>query len=250
MSTSQSVIQTNLLLAAGACPGGIRTIEGKCLGGSPVPRAAIDEALSHLQNWTVMGREILLAEFPEFDLVSALSVFGLPENCKKLQQTPDQMKRRKAKTERLSRSFKQPSFSDEFEDHLPFALREFSKSCFGITYGEAWRLAVKTTQSIRNAELQHPCGALVYVLKREKCYGVSTSGIESDFSTLALRLPAQRLNASAASEERTASLILADLNDDDVRSLCAHARQIWETVFPGVCQRTHSKFRSDKGLFC
>ena len=53
--------------------------EGRCLGGAPVTDAQKTAALRHMKTWTMMTRETLLAEFPAFGLLRALSAFQLPK---------------------------------------------------------------------------------------------------------------------------------------------------------------------------
>ena len=80
------------------------------------------------------------------------------------------------------------------------------------------------------------------------CFRPSTSKVEQSFALLKERLPDQRLNASPASEQLAISLILADLNDTEVQTLCEAARNLWTTCFPLVSSRTHKRKRADDGI--
>jgi hypothetical protein len=109
---------------------------GKCIGGSSDYVDELGTAFGHLRTWTALARDVLRAEFPEFDLVSAFSVFRLPKRrlTQALALSPDTG----VKLDRLARAFKKPGLRAQYEDHYSYACAAAERSGFEIEHEAAW----------------------------------------------------------------------------------------------------------------
>jgi hypothetical protein len=215
-------------------------VGGRCIGGSPPSEATLNTAYRHIRGWTVLARDVLKAEFPDFDLVCAFSVFTVPKDM--ATALPVDVL---TKLSRLAQSFDLPQLRDEYEDHLPLAVAARARS--GCSHLASWVEALRINSKVRGAIIAHPSKQMWHALQRYACFSPSTSAVEQSFSKLALRLPAQRLNASAASEMQSARLLLAKLSATELESMCSNAQQVWKRAFPAG-YREHTQPRVDLGL--
>ena len=214
--------------------------EGRCIGGSGISESAKQEAFAHMRAWTLLAREVLSAEFPDFDLVDAFSVLALPK-----QRYVDRLDLREGdrmRLDRLAKAFSQPAFPEEYTNYLPFAIAAYSQTNFKCSYADAWKAAIANRQSM------HPSGALSAVLLRFTCFSPATSKIEQSFALVLQRASVQRLNGTDASESRMIALLVADLNEAEIENLCEVAAGIWTRAFPLKMVKVHKRKRLDANI--
>ena len=210
---------------------------GKRIGGEPVAREELDDAFGHMRKWTCLAKEVLAAEFPNFDLINAFAVFALPERAKAPPTDDDS----EVRLRRLAQAFRAPDFPAEFRAHWYDAWSAHKRAGKSNTYAQAWLQAL-------NVRRPRPCSALRAVVLRYCCFAGSTSRIEQSFSKIAHVLGQQRLNAQEDSEERSIALLLFDAEDLNCNEdqLVERARAVWAEAFLGEC-RTHRVRRVDHG---
>ena len=213
--------------------------EGKCVGGNYPDRSLLDSAFKYLRTWAHLAGKVLMAEFPSFALVSAFSVFQVPD--KDIVGNTQWMEVRKKlndKLDRLAKTFKRPELKNQFFYYLPYAIAAAKRSTRTLSDMEAW----KAVQLMKN----HDYHDLLHVLMRFVCYCPSTSGIEQWFSRIKHRLSDQKLVMSAGSETRAISLLVADHDNDSLDELCKRSQQVYKNVF-GWQSRAHCNWRVDRG---
>ena len=206
---------------------------GHCIGGEPVGRAALDDAFQHMRVWVHLAKQVLAAEFPEFDLINSFSVFGLREDA-----PPSYVD---VRLRRLAKTFRVPGFPTEFRTHWHDARRAHQQAGLRKPCAQPWFAALAANPA------QLPADALRTILLRYACFAASTSKVEQSFSKIANALGAVRLNAEAESEERSIALLLFDAaalgcGEED---LFEKAAAVWAVAFPGA--RQHSAPRADIG---
>jgi len=118
--------------------------EGRCLGGVPIIEADKQRALAHMQTYCLMMRDTLLAEFPEFGLVRAMSVFRLPNKLERVALSELQW----ANLKRVVASFRSPKLHEEFLYHYPYAQAHRART--GDDHWDCWLAACKKTGSFKH----------------------------------------------------------------------------------------------------
>ena len=217
---------------------------GRCIGGREVTDSENSEALQHMQAWTLLAKETLLAEFPQFSVICGFSAFKLVKG-RPASGIPN---KQKTQLQRLSQAFKKPQLLAQFTDHLPYALAVFDDSDAQMNYWDAWFAAIAKLSRIHAGGGGHPSDHLMFVLKRGRTFLPVTSGIEQSFSKVAQRLPPQRLNASSVWECRAVGLLVAKPDQHELGRLVKAAQTIWAIAFPARHARQHTVPRLDKGV--
>lgn len=180
--------------------------ERRTIGGpDSVSRSLMDKCVQRLINWTVLARDVIEGEFPEFELMQSFAVCNLSsrklykheESGKVLSQhysrlakflgvPRDQLVReledtrgRNVPCQTLFWLF--PCRPCQCQDHKPIAERIFSSS--RCTMMEAWSQAVRESREDARRSAQHPSFCLGKLLERYGAYTGSTSGVERMFAT-------------------------------------------------------------------
>ena len=156
-------------------------------GGAPAPEV-VARCLARMCGWVRLCKEILAAEFPQFELMQAFSCFRLTHMAER--RTSDAESERlvlQEKLTKLARIVKLDSncLSAEFYDHLPH-------SPVRLRAGPGWHVVLRRVAGCseqgpagaRPEKLAHPSDTLVKVLVRMASWGVSTSGVEQSFAAL------------------------------------------------------------------
>ena len=214
-----------------------KTIGRKCAEGDW--HGELRAAEVHLRAWTVLARQTIEAEFPDFSLLAAFSVFSLKGGG------PTQEV--KKKLERLAAAWQLDTFESEFREHRPIAEKMLAEDQ-GATVISAWREAIARGTKARRAS--NPT-ALVHVVQRLAAFTGSTSGIEHSFSKVEKLLSACRLNHKAELHTESGMIGLIIGGEDTrgkVQVLCDAARAVWKQVFPARVVRQHTGRRLDEGL--
>ena len=158
----------------------------KSIGGKEVPAEILQRCLSRMQTWTALARDCLMAEFPDFGLISAFGVFHLPKsNNPSFELTRAQ----DMKLQRLSKVFRRPKLSIQFRHHWNYAMRAYINSSFTIDYWSAWRVGIETVSKVKQGHPQHD---LCHVLMRGICFNPVTSGIEQSFTLIDAKYSTRR----------------------------------------------------------
>ena len=206
-----------------------------------------DAVLHHMQNWCVLGRHTLNAEFPSFDVIIAFSVFQLPRQRQLSRAKPLSMQQ-KQKLKRLAQTFQKRTLEAEYLEHLSYAIAAYADSHFEITYWDAWLTSIQKVERIARHVAGSSTIGLKFVVHRGICWLPVTSKIETSFSQVNARLGEQRLSASIAQEARTVGLLVANYTEAEIDRLATKAQGVWQQAFPDTMVRTHKRFREDRGI--
>ena len=221
----------------------IGNTSASCIGGCEITSAMKNRCLEPMQTWMKLAQITCQAEFPDFSLVCAYSVFTL---SKQQHLSLDMPPGTQLKLDRLSNALNQPNFSSEFKDHIAFAASVMNASGHTMDCFEAWGAALKHTEAIRGNV--YPCKSLKFVLKRGVCFTPVTSGIEQSFTTIEAKLGSRRFYASSKAEARAVGLlVMKSPSAAELRCLCERAQQVWMRAFPSKHARRHVKKRADDG---
>ena len=144
----------------------------------------ITRCLSRLSRWVGLAREVMRAEFPEFESIQAFKVLSLRDKHESTwrvlsERLEEQMKSLAKLGHMLGLNVS--ILTEQFFSALPTAQYIFSKK--DCEAGAAWREAVNTIDR-GNRLAGDKTGAIRTVLLRAAAWGVSTSGVERPFGLL------------------------------------------------------------------
>ena len=186
--------------------------------------------------WVRLCKEILAAEFPQFELMQAFSCFRLTHMAER--RTSDAESERLALQEKLTKlahilKLDVNCLSAEFYDHLPIAQYEFELGPAGTSSFAAWRAAVTKARGRNRKRLAHPSDTLVKVLVRMASWGVSTSGVEQSFAALRAVVTAQRRGSLTEASMRDEAFILSTKGQSpaDDKLFAEGAAKIWTLLY-------------------
>ena len=202
--------------------------------------------LTRMQAWTVLAREVVVAEHPAYELVSCFTCFDLerwPQQCPHELIRHGRTKQFDDDLGRLATAFSVDprGLTNEFFDLGDRAHVYFDKAkCSNL---QAWQWAMSST-SLPLARKRHPIDNLQHVLAEYSCMSASDSCIERDFSRVKSLLGEQRLNIAEDTESNLLILLLSEPSDD--ADAIKHAQKVWKELYAGSrgplwCDR------SDKG---
>ena len=204
-------------------------------GGAPAPEV-VARCLARMCGWVRLCKEILAAEFPQFELMQAFSCFRLTHMAER--RTSDAESERLALQEKLTKlahilKLDVNCLSAEFYDHLPIAQYEFELGPAGTSSFAAWRAAVTKARGRSRKRLAHPSDTLVKVLVRMASWGVSTSGVEQSFAALRAVVTAQRRGSLTEASMRDEAFILSTKGQSpaDDKLLAEGAAKIWTGLY-------------------
>ena len=205
----------------------------------------IDACCEHLRNWTVLAKDVMQAEFPDFSLLSSFGAFAMNTTekiCKRDEATAPQSL--KQQLNRLEKAWGLDNFVEEYWEFHALASKTYLDNP-AIGYLRAWQEAIQ-----RGSRAYGRPAALVHVLQRFAAFSASTSGIEQSFSLVDRALPSHRLNSDARldTESRLIALLLEPLSPGAASELCEAARELWQELHPTKQYRQHREPRIDKGI--
>ena len=160
--------------------------QAKTLGGVPrVQLATIAcDCLKRFASWTRLAKEVVAAEFPQFELLQAMACFELtPMADRRLAMTAgDERLALDEKLEKLAAVLQldEDRLRQQFYDFHAAAQHRFDE--LGISSFAAWRASVLATSANKRMNQMHASETLSQALARAAGWGASTSGVEQMFS--------------------------------------------------------------------
>jgi hypothetical protein len=215
-------------------------------GNGKITPDVIARCLSRMRSFTRLAREVVQAEFPDFELFGAFQVFDLADGKFKSREPSSHEGGNFASKEpsshegrdfansarRLARAFgvDEIALAAQIKFHRPIALR-IKSAGHGFDNKTAWQAAVQRTQK-HPSRAAHPVDALMPVLMRFISWTGSTSGVEQSFSAGLRALEPTRLNMSEDSEEATLRFATlkwrrTECQSEELPNLTQRAREIW-----------------------
>ena len=123
------------------------------------------------------------------------------------------------------------AFRMQFEDVFPRALHEASIAVGSANPNKsAWKTAIDKIKAHQGVAISHPTDALVDGLVLYSVFGVSSSGVEQNFSKAEWSFNSRRMSANADTEEFVIRVIL-ELPQHDRQQIIRLARKIWCEVY-------------------
>lgn len=211
-------------------------------GPGKLTAAAKGAAIAHMQAWVRLAEAVVAAEFPDFEVFAAFSVFEVSEDRGRPaphQSTPTQTKmlHHLAQVFNLDRD----KLQSQFGDYQGIARNICcTRAC---SSHEAWREALR--QRSRYTQT-HPQDALMVVMQRFCGWSCSTSGVEQHFSKMD-RTHRFRVRCSERVESDSVRFLGAELIPPQrCTAFAQRCRALWKQHFGEV--RCRREDRSDKGL--
>jgi len=226
----------------------------KRVGGKDL-RPVVDRCFQRFNAWLKLAREVLAAEFPQFETVQAFSALRLTSWRDRLRRTSADRERAvvTAQLTKLAQFFRldADTLVHEFFDHLPSAQFNFDHSASSDSLA-AWRDVVNNTDARGRRLLKnHPAETLRYVLIRAYAWGASSSGVEQQFAQCRNRQHARR-NCMNENTRRDEIFLLTTSEDTpaQVNELCEAAPVVWTKLYGlsrqgGAHQRHWGRARSE-----
>lgn len=119
----------------------------------------------------------------------------------------------------------------QFEDVHPRVVNVASMSAGSADLNKSsWKAVIDKIKSHRAVAQSHPTGVLELALMLYFLFGLSSSGVEQNFSQAALGFSSRRQGASADTEESVLRVIL-DLPHHDKNQIIKLARKVWCQVY-------------------
>ena len=210
------------------------------LGGAP-SQGAVRRCLNHMCNWTKLAREVVQAEFPDYNLFAAFAAFDVHAdqdidavlNCMHI--------------DRMAKAFgvDGPQLRGELLRHRPLVQAAVSG---GTPLREAWQDVLRKTQTRGKATRDaYPAEALAPVTQRYLAWSVSSSGVEQTFSRFD-HAGLGRTPASTATENLRLRLLTSRHDEAEEKWVVHRAQELYVRLFPGGARtRDTSRKRLDKG---
>ena len=216
-----------------------RTSFPKCLGKPDA--ATVQGCLGLLSRWVGMLRASAEAEFPNFTLLAAFSVFNV-STAVHADHQEDALA-----TQRLAQVFEvsHDALMRDLKKWRPVAARH--RRTMGVGNKEAWGIALRKVIQSRGWGSGDPDlpTALVVVLARYLAWSASTSRIEQTFSSMD-RTMQFRGHATAAFEESLLRLASAKADAaDGGQAIAKRAQALWSAQ---TDRRKHTAGRFDNGV--
>ena len=196
--------------------------------------ATVQTSLQRMQAWVVLCEQVLRAEFPEFEAVSALSAFSLDgqqQPCTR-NTIPQETKN---SLHRLAQTFscQADDLVNEFCDFHLRALHHY-KLDPTMGHGPAWREAVKETELRPETDARHPKENIRYILAVYMTTCISDSRLERLFSRVQQLIPSQAAGMKSANECRR--VVLLSLGQTFDAELGTRAQAVRQMYFRSVRQ--------------
>jgi hypothetical protein len=198
--------------------------------GGPRPDV-VARCFGRLQAWVRLASDVVRAECPSFEIVTATAAFDLTQTVQE---------------EHLSRlalvfGCDEVALRREFSDFRPMAIaiQQRGEKCSNL---EAWRAAIQSTARA-DARRRHPCSQLQLALTRFAALLMSTSGIEHNFSAGKRVLGEQRNGAAEETEANLFFLLFA--SESSLAETLTRAQAVWKDLYP-VSRSGQRRRRADQ----
>ncbi len=216
----------------------------------------VTRCLKRLEKWVRLAREVLRAEFPQFETVQAFSALRLRSLAAEPQAAGLEAERL-MQTEKLAKIAQMLSLdanllTAQFFDNLPTALFAFGRNGNGDSLA-AWREAVDATDLSwrrRGRQDAERTDVLRSALLRAGAWGASTSCVERLFGLLLKAQPKER-NCMEEGFVRDELFLLASKQLDsptDRRALSMAAPTVWVKVYGIPRETANNKTRRRRRL--
>jgi len=179
-------------------------------GGREPSDRLVNECLGKMVAWCRVVEEVASTEFPDYELLGAFQVFRLLPHSAADRPGPSLNNGLQSKLlSQLAMTWGVDAngLCSQFFEHRRLA-QDFVDKQPTLSVPEAWRLALKQTQSTARRRKLFPADALLPVLARYVVAPGSTSGVEQTFSKFK-RVLGEQWNGSEQAEERRLVLELA-----------------------------------------
>ena len=220
----------------------------KTLGGpSAVSPEALERCYKHLQGWVKLAMLSLDAEFPMWHILQAFHAFDLSGLASKTKHKPPDTEglKRVAQTFRLNEA----ALIEEFYDHYNIAAAMHKRSSSSGSH-DCWQQAIRRTQDKADTRARHPAGQLKIALsKYSVLMGATTSGIESNFSTLKRLCGGHSTHEGDTAAVNKVKLTVDVSKEEEEEEICKRARGIWAAHYgePRRSGRANRPDRMDAG---
>lgn len=210
-------------------------------GRGSVTEAVKEDCQNRMMNWVKLCHHVVKAEFPEFDLIHAFWVFSaldLQMQSHDELDVPDWV----SSLERLSKAFglNGERVCREFAKCLPIVKRRVKQ--LNEPVKEAWKFALERARVERRS-----CDALRHIIYRYVGWGLSTSGVERNFSSA--RTVLQHRNPATIWKCRVTLEMAAGMPEDAklVKATIPVAQEVWALQHGPVQAKKYTQ-RVDKGV--
>ena len=196
----------------------------------------IDRCLKRLRHWVCLARDVVAAEFPEFETLQAFSVRRLQSQSDRRRWANGDEERRNMcdRLTKLARVMKldMEKLQEQCFDHLPIAQFEFDTTTPACTPFIAWKTAIERGSHHGSHRRRHPTDELLKLLVRAGAWGMSTSGVERTFSQSRASLTVQRTKM-LETHKRDDIFLLSTSNDNQTvdDALAKAAAELWVGVY-------------------
>ena len=214
----------------------------KRIGGTDV-QPVLNRCFKRFSAWVKLAREVLAAEFPQFEIVQAFSAFHLTSERRSNPQRDRQVL--VDKLTKLANLFgvSAATLLDEFDDLVPSAQFNLDAAAASDSLG-AWRNVILAKDKRGRRILKHhPADTLREIVVRAYSWGCSTSGVEQLFARVRNRLTRHR-NCMDPSYERDEIFLmtLAGESQAALDELSQAAQIVWSKVY-GQARASHTESR-------
>jgi hypothetical protein len=208
----------------------------KMLGGGHHPDAETkSRVLARMQNWVKLAREVVHAEFADFELKAAFSCFNLEGRAQSARPRSDAdsaaaRSQRRRQMRRISQflALEPGLLESEYDAHACIGLTILEAEAVGNR--EAWRRAIAHTQSDGRRRRTCSAIALLPALQRYLGYGFCTAGVEQGFAVQKSLQGDHRLDCSESivNDDIFLTSDVDPTKDDEIIRL---AQVEWATVY-------------------
>ena len=221
----------------------------KCLGGADkVSDAMIARCFHSMKTLVALSTEVIEAEFPAHQLISAFNLFNVTEAARGSRyESVDFLNHLRISAEKLCNVFEGcvESFLQEYWDHKAIAFHHASTTPSPCSSFESWAFAIKRTSARKETAARHPSETLRWIVAHFGALdGATTSGVEQDFSRMVRIVSAERSLLSEENQGLELKFML-DFNPSLAGEIIPLARGVWLSRFGAP--RKGSKCRIDKG---
>lgn len=205
-----------------------------------LPASIINRCLDRMQSWVILAKAAVSSEFPYFELSQAFNAFDVTQG------SPSANARHCLARIAQSEGLPELELTRQWEDVYPRAAVAAAGRSTRTVNKDAWLRAITDINRTPATSRAHPTNVIMKALTTWRVFGISSSGVEQNFSKNSWSFGDRRQSAHAGTEEMHIKLSL-DLAQHDRATLIEKARQIWSFCYGPP--RTHNgPARIDKCL--
>jgi hypothetical protein len=205
----------------------------RSVGGMNDKAHVVQKCLSRMVAWLHIAREVLVTEFPDYEVFQAFRVFnlGTVEPGKEAWNLGKGTKVEECLNRLAVACTVDPAhLYAEFAMHHPIAFTRKTQSV-GLDNKAAWKDAVESTQKHHGTKKSYSVEALRPVLARYLGWTCATSAVEQGFSVGLRALGFQRGSMKEGAEETAMRFACYKPDPREVDEVITRARSLWEECF-------------------